>query len=45
MLVLGAIVSLVLITQNEAAIFLRAGILLVIGVVLWFINRAVSGRE
>jgi amino acid transporter len=42
--VLGAIVSLVLITQNEAAIFLRAGILLVIGVVLWFINRAVSNR-
>jgi amino acid transporter len=40
--VLGAIVSLVLITQ--AGIFLRAGLLLVIGVVLWFINRAVKGR-
>jgi len=42
--VLGAIVSLVLVTQNEAGIFLRAGILLVIGVVLWFVNVAFRGR-
>ncbi|MDQ3766455.1 MAG: APC family permease [Actinomycetota bacterium] len=41
--VLGAIVSLVLITQNEAAIFLRAGILLVLGAILYAINRAMSG--
>lgn len=42
--VLGAVVSLVMLTQNEAGIFLRAGILLVIGAVLWFVNRAVTGR-
>jgi amino acid transporter len=42
--VLGAIVSLVLVTQNERAIFLRAGILLAIGVVLWFVNGALRGR-
>ena len=41
--VLGAIVSLVLITQNESAIFLRAGILLVLGVILYAINRVLSG--
>lgn len=41
--VLGAIVSLVLITQNEAAIFLRAGILLLLGAILYAINRALSG--
>jgi len=41
--VLGAIVSLILITQNEAAIFLRAGILLVLGAILYGINRALSG--
>ncbi len=41
--ILGAIVSLILITQNEAAIFLRAGILLVLGAILYGINRALSG--
>ncbi len=41
--VLGAIVSLILITQNEAAIFLRAGILLVLGAILYGINRVLSG--
>lgn len=42
--VLGAIVSLVLVTQNERAIFLRAGILLAVGAVLWFVNGALRGR-
>jgi hypothetical protein len=32
-------VPLVLITQNEAGIFVRAAILLVIGVVLWLVSR------
>ena len=41
--VLGAIVSLGMFTQHEAGIYLRAGILLVVGVVLWFVNRA-AGR-
>ncbi len=31
------------VTQQEAAIWLRAGILLVVGLVLWGVNRAVSG--
>jgi amino acid transporter len=43
--VLGAIVSLVLITQNEAAIFVRAGILLIVGAVLWLINWMAGGRS
>jgi APA family basic amino acid/polyamine antiporter len=42
--VLGAIVSLVLVTQNEAGIFLRAGILLVIGAALWLVNAVFGGR-
>ena len=42
--VLGAIVSLGLVTQNEAGIWLRAAILVGVGVVLWFVNEAVSGR-
>lgn len=41
--VLGAIVSLALITQNEAEIYIRAGILLLIGVVFWVINRLTGG--
>lgn len=41
--ILGAIVSLVLISQNESAIFLRAGILLLLGAILYAINRALSG--
>ena len=43
--VLGALTCLVLITQTEAAVYLRAGILLAIGVVLWAINRAVMSRS
>ncbi|MFN2488545.1 MAG: APC family permease [Actinomycetota bacterium] len=42
--VLGAVISLALITQNEAAIFLRAGILLVIGLVFWVVNRLLHGE-
>ncbi|CAN5718327.1 APC family permease [soil metagenome] len=41
--VLGAVISLGLLTQNEAAIFLRAGILLVIGLIFWVVNRFVHG--
>jgi len=41
--VLGALTSLLLLTQQEAAIWLRAGILLVVGIVLWGVNRVVSG--
>jgi amino acid transporter len=41
--VLGALSSLLLLTQQEAAIWLRAGILMVVGLVLWGVNRAVSG--
>jgi APA family basic amino acid/polyamine antiporter len=40
---LGAVVSVALITQNEAPIFLRAGILLLIGVGFWVVNRIVHG--
>jgi amino acid transporter len=43
--VLGALTCLVLITQTEAAVYLRAGILLAVGVVLWAINRAVMSRS
>jgi basic amino acid/polyamine antiporter, APA family len=39
----AAVVCLALLTQQEAAIYLRAGILLAIGIVLWLINRAVAG--
>jgi amino acid transporter len=42
--ILGAAISLFLVTQNEAAIYLRAAILLAIGLVFWAINRFVSGR-
>jgi basic amino acid/polyamine antiporter, APA family len=41
--VLGAVICLYLITQNEADIYLRAGILLAIGLVFWVINRIVHG--
>ena len=41
--VLGVIVSLVLITQNESAVFVRAIIVVAVGLVLWLINRAVHG--
>jgi basic amino acid/polyamine antiporter, APA family len=43
--VVGVIVCLALITQQEAEIYLRAGILLLIGIVLWAVNRVVSGRS
>jgi basic amino acid/polyamine antiporter, APA family len=43
--VLGAIVSLVLVTQNEAGIFLRAAILLAVGAALWIVNWFVGGRR
>jgi APA family basic amino acid/polyamine antiporter len=42
--VLGAIVCLYLVTQNEAAIYLRAGILLAVGLVFWAVNHLMSGR-
>jgi APA family basic amino acid/polyamine antiporter len=42
--VLGIIACAALITQTEADIFLRAGILLVIGLLLWAFNRAVLDR-
>jgi amino acid transporter len=41
--VLGAVISLFLITQNEADIYLRAGILLAIGLVFWVVNRVAHG--
>jgi basic amino acid/polyamine antiporter, APA family len=42
--VLGAIACLVLLTQQEAAVYRRAGFLLLIGLVLWIINRLTAGR-
>jgi basic amino acid/polyamine antiporter, APA family len=42
--VLGAIACLVLLTQQEAAVYRRAGFLLLIGLVLWVINRLTAGR-
>jgi basic amino acid/polyamine antiporter, APA family len=42
--VIGAIVCVALMTQQEAAIFLRAGILLLIGVILYGINYLFTGR-
>jgi amino acid transporter len=44
--VLGAIVSVALIVDtalDDLAVFARAAILLVIGVVLWFVNRVLAG--
>ncbi|HEX6257149.1 MAG TPA: amino acid permease [Euzebyales bacterium] len=41
--VLGALVSLGMLTQHTAGIYLRAGILLAVGVALWFVNRALGG--
>jgi len=41
--VLGAIVSAGMVTQHTGGIYLRAAILLAVGVVLWFVNRAVGG--
>ena len=42
--VLAAIASVVLIADNEAEIFLRAGLLLLLGVVLWFVAYAGGHR-
>jgi APA family basic amino acid/polyamine antiporter len=42
--VLGALVSVALMTQQEGAIFLRAGILLLVGAALYGINYLVAGR-
>jgi amino acid transporter len=41
--VLGAVISVFLITQNEAEIYARAGILLAIGLVFWVVNRVFHG--
>jgi basic amino acid/polyamine antiporter, APA family len=43
--ILGAIISLFLVTQNEAGIYLRAAILMAIGLVFWVISRFVSQRS
>ena len=43
--VVGALTCAALITQTEAGIFLRAGILLLTGLVLWGINRALVGSS
>lgn len=43
--VLGAIVSVVLIVDNEAEIFLRAGLLLALGVVVWVVNYLAGHRS
>jgi basic amino acid/polyamine antiporter, APA family len=42
--VLGAIVGVALMTQQEGEIFARAGILLIVGAALYGINYLVSGR-
>jgi amino acid transporter len=43
--VIGAIVSLALLTTKEGDIFLRAGVLLVLGVVLWAVTWYAHGRH
>jgi len=42
---LGAVVSVALMTTKDAATFARAGLLLLVGVALWGINWAVHGRH
>jgi uncharacterized membrane protein len=45
--VLGALVCLILalpITGRDTAVYMRVGILIAIGVVLWFINRLCVGK-
>ena len=42
--VIGALVCLGLLTQVEAATFFRAGLLILLGLVLWVVNRLVAGR-
>ena len=41
--VTGVVVSLALMTTKDPSVFLRAGGLLALGVVLWFVNRALTG--
>ena len=43
--VVGAIVSLAMLTTKDGDIFLRAGALLVLGVVLWAVTWATHGRK
>ena len=43
--ILGALVCLVLIVDNEAEIFLRAGLLLILGAVLWGLAYAGGHRS
>jgi amino acid transporter len=43
--VIGVIVCIGLLTQREGEIFLRAGALLLIGLVLWGVNRLFTRRE
>jgi amino acid transporter len=43
--VIGAIVSLALLTTKEPEIFLRAGVLLVIGALLWLVTWYTHGRH
>jgi APA family basic amino acid/polyamine antiporter len=41
--VIGAVASIALMFTRDFDIWLRAGVLLAIGVVLWFVNRALTG--
>jgi amino acid transporter len=43
--VIGAIVSLALLTTKEAEVFARAGALIVLGLILWTINWWLHGRH
>ena len=43
--VIGAVVSLALLTTKDADVFLRAGLLLLLGVVLWAITWFLHGRH
>ena len=41
--ILGVGISFAVMTTKDADIFLRAAILLAVGVALWFLNRALTG--
>jgi amino acid transporter len=43
--VLGALVSIALLTQQAGEDFLRAGAFLALGVLLWLINRLAGGEQ
>jgi amino acid transporter len=43
--VLGAVTCLALLTQQDADIYLRAGALLLVGLVLWLVNILATGRR